>query len=113
MVPLKKVFPVIVVLITLSLLGVIYIQANWMYNASLVRREQIEEKTNSSFNTVREQLIARQGPPMRFKVNGTTIRPTDKGLAIYKYELANGFFNVNISDRFTTDEVQKLIYNSL
>lgn len=113
MVPLKKVFPVIVVLITLSLLGVIYIQANWMYNASLVRREQIEEKTNSSFNTVREQLIARQGPPMRFKVNGTTVRPTEKGLAIDKYELANGFFNVNISDRFTTDEVQKLIYNSL
>jgi two-component system phosphate regulon sensor histidine kinase PhoR len=113
MVPLKKVFPVIVVLITLSLFGVIYIQANWLYNAALVRREQMDQKTNVVLDGVRQDLITRQGPPMRFRVNGTTVRPTDKGLAIDKYELANGYFNVNISDRFTTDEVRKLIYNSL
>ncbi|MBW8685563.1 sensor histidine kinase [Chitinophaga rhizophila] len=114
MVPLKKVFPIIVVLITLSLLGIIWIQVNWIYNAAIVRREQIEQRTVNVMNNVREQMLTRKAPPMRFKVDGTAIRPTEKGLAIDKYEITNTIdLNVNISDRFTTDEVQKMISSNL
>lgn len=114
MVPLKKVFPIIVVLITLSLLGIIWIQVNWIYNASIVRREQMEQRTVNVMNTVREQMLSRKAPPMRFKVDGTTIRPSEKGLAIDRYEITNTVdLTVNISDRFTTDEVHKLISTKL
>ncbi|MCF6404045.1 HAMP domain-containing histidine kinase [Chitinophaga filiformis] len=114
MVPLKKVFPIIVVLITLSLLGIIWIQVNWIYNASIVRREQMEQKAVGVMNNVREQMLARKAPPMRFKVDGSNIRPADKGLAIDKYEITTTIdLNVNVSDRFTIDEVQKLIATGL
>lgn len=114
MVPLKKVFPIIVVLITLSLLGIIWIQVNWIYNASIVRREQMEQKAVDVMNNVREQMLARKAPPMRFKVDGAHVRPTDKGLAIDKYEITSSIdLNVNVSDRFTIDEVQKLISSGL
>jgi two-component system phosphate regulon sensor histidine kinase PhoR len=114
MVPLKKVFPIIVVLITLSLLGIIWIQVNWIYNAAIVRREQIEQRTVNAINNVREQMLARKAPPMRFKVDGTHIRPTDKGLTIDKYELNTTIdLSANVSDRFTTDEVRRLIATSL
>lgn len=114
MVPLKKVFPIIVVLITLSLLGIIWIQVNWIYNASIVRREQMEQKAVGVMNNVREQMLARKAPPMRFKVDGSNIRPADKGLAIDKYEITTTIdLNVHVSDRFTVDEVQKLIATGL
>jgi two-component system, OmpR family, phosphate regulon sensor histidine kinase PhoR len=113
MVPLKKVFPIIVVLITLSLLGIIYIQVNWIINASIVRREQMEQRVVSVMNNVREQMTARTGPPMRFKVDGGTIRPTDKGLVIDKYNVLGLGYDVNVSDHFTSDEVQQLISNAL
>ena len=41
MIPLKKIFPVIVVLITLSLLGIIYIQVSWIRSAVLIKQEQL------------------------------------------------------------------------
>lgn len=113
MVPLKKVFPIIVVLITLSLLGIIYIQVNWIYNAYILRREQQEQRVVDVLNGVREEMMARKSPPMRLKVDGAKIRATDKGLAIDKYEIASINYEMNVSDRFTTDEVQRLIASRL
>jgi two-component system, OmpR family, phosphate regulon sensor histidine kinase PhoR len=114
MVPLKKVFPVIVVLITLSLLGIIWIQVNWIYNAAIVRREQMEQRTVNVMNNVREHMLTRKAPPMRFKVDGTAIKPSEKGLAIDRYEITSTIdLTVNVSDRFTTEEVQRLIAGKL
>lgn len=112
MVPLKKVFPVIVVLITLSLLGIIYIQINWIYNAAIIRKEQMEQRTIAVLDNVRSEMLMRQGPAIRFKVDASRLRNTDNGLTIDKYEL-NSLFNESVSDRFTTDEVKKLITNGL
>lgn len=111
MIPLKKVFPIIVVLITLSLLGIIYIQINWIYNASIIRREQMEQRMVTFINEVREEMVLKQGPVMHFKVDAK-MRAPEKGLAIDKFELSSNF-NESVSDRFTTDEVQKLISKGL
>lgn len=111
MVPLKKIFPIIVVLITLSLLGIIYIQINWIYNASIIRREQMEQRMVSFVNQVREQMVLKQGPVMHFKVDGK-LRAPENGLTIDKFEL-NTNFSESVSDRFTTDEVQKMISKGL
>lgn len=112
MVPLKKVFPIIVVLITLSLLGIIWIQVNWIYNASIVRREQMEQKAVEVLNNVREDMLSRKAPPLRLKVDGANIRPTDKGLVIDKYELTSTL-EPTVSDHFTTEEVRRLIAKGL
>jgi two-component system, OmpR family, phosphate regulon sensor histidine kinase PhoR len=111
MVPLKKVFPVIVVLITLSLLGIIYIQINWIYNASIIRREQMEQRMVSFINELRETMVSRQGPVMHFKVDATKRAP-ESGLAIDKFEL-NTTFSESVSDRYTTDELHKMIAKGL
>jgi two-component system phosphate regulon sensor histidine kinase PhoR len=114
MVPLKKVFPIIVVLITLSLLGIIWIQVNWIYNAAIVRREQMEQRAVNVMIDVKEQMLQRKAPPMRFKVDGAAIRPTDKGLAIDKYEITHTIdLTGNVSDRYTTEEVQAMIAKNL
>lgn len=109
MVPLKKVFPIIVVLITLSLLGLIYIQFSWIHNASIVRREQIEERAINVLDKVREEMLSRSGPAIRLKMNNTVIRPTERGLTIDKFSSVD--LNFGVSDRFTTTEVRSLIIN--
>jgi two-component system, OmpR family, phosphate regulon sensor histidine kinase PhoR len=109
MVPLKKVFPIIVVLITLSLLGIIYIQVNWIYNASIVRREQMEQRTISALDNVRAEMLARKGPPNKLKMNAK-LRVTENGLT---FDKVSSFFSESVSDRFTIDEVQDLISKEL
>ncbi|WPV67479.1 MULTISPECIES: sensor histidine kinase KdpD [unclassified Chitinophaga] len=111
MVPLKKVFPIIVVLITLSLLGLIYIQFSWIHNASIVRREQIEERAINVLDRVREEMLARSGPAIRLKMNGTGVRPTERGLTIDKFNTLD--LNIAVSDRFTTAEVRNLLISGL
>lgn len=111
MVPLKKVFPIIVVLITLSLLGLIYIQFSWIHNASIVRREQIEERAINVLDRVREEMLARTGPAIRLKMNNTVVRPTERGLTIDKFNSLD--LNIGVSDRFTTAEVKNLLISGL
>ena len=111
MVPLKKVFPIIVVLITLSLLGLIYIQFSWIHNASIVRREQIEERAINVLDRVREEMLARTGPAIRLKMNNTVVRPTERGLTIDKFNSLD--LNIGVSDRYTTAEVKNLLISGL
>jgi two-component system phosphate regulon sensor histidine kinase PhoR len=111
MLPLKKTFPIIVILITLSLLGIIAIQVSWIRNAAILRKEQQEQRFVTLANTVRDQMVSRQAPPMRFKMGGTTIKGGDNGITLEKYEIGN--ITVGVSDRFTTDEVQGLIDSTL
>src|SRR5690606_5830038 len=112
MLPLKKTFPIIVVLITLSLLGIIAIQVSWIRNAAILRKEQLEQNFVSVVNNVRDEMVRRQAPPIRFKMGGTTLsKGADNSITLEKYELSN--ITVGVSDRFTTDEVQELITNAL
>lgn len=112
MLPLKKTFPIIVVLITLSLLGIIAIQVSWIRNAAILRKEQQEQRFVTVANAVRDEMVRRQAPPIRFNMGGTTIsKGADNSITLEKYELSN--ISVGVSDRFTTDEVQHLIDSTL
>lgn len=111
MIPLKKIFPVIVVLITLSLLGIIYIQVNWIKYASVIKKERIDQDINSAVNEIVETILLRQGVPMRFKVNA--VDNTGKGLGIDKSFELKGEYIPPPSNRFTPDEIQKLISSTL
>ena len=53
---LKKTFPVIVVLIALSVLGVIILQISWLNNQYLIQQERYMEKTYTAAYYVKEDL---------------------------------------------------------
>ncbi|MGB8192426.1 MAG: sensor histidine kinase, partial [Chitinophagaceae bacterium] len=58
---MKKIFPIIFILISLSLIGIIYIQVNWLYTMIENKQEELERKVVSAMNVVGEDLIQQKG----------------------------------------------------
>ena len=54
---LKKIFPVIVVLITLSLIGIIYIQINWILTMMQNKKEQLRQQIVTTVAKVGQGLV--------------------------------------------------------
>ncbi len=52
---MKKVFPVIILLITLSVLGIMFIQMQWIRNAVLLKQDQYVRDVDNSLISVRDQ----------------------------------------------------------
>jgi two-component system, OmpR family, phosphate regulon sensor histidine kinase PhoR len=79
---LKKIFPVIVVLITLSLVGIIYIQINWILTMIQNKKDQLYQNIASTVAKVAQGLVDERGNVMsssrvlRLKP-GAVWRPTD------------------------------------
>lgn len=80
MLPLRKIFPIIIALITLSLLGIIYIQYSWINNAAHIKKEEKEQKMSEAVNQVAAEMMNRLSIPInrsriqlqRFKQEGTS-----------------------------------------
>ncbi|RYE23752.1 MAG: HAMP domain-containing histidine kinase [Sphingobacteriales bacterium] len=53
---MKKVFPLIVVLITISVLGIIFIQMSWIRNAISLRQKQHQQDIEHAVNDVKNEL---------------------------------------------------------
>lgn len=58
---MKKIFPIIFLLISLSLIGIIYIQVNWLYTMAQNKQEELESKVEEAMNIVGEELIEQRG----------------------------------------------------
>jgi two-component system phosphate regulon sensor histidine kinase PhoR len=58
---MKKILPVIILLITASLLGIIVIQMSWIKNMLVIKEEQLSEKVASSMNMVGTELMEQKG----------------------------------------------------
>jgi two-component system, OmpR family, phosphate regulon sensor histidine kinase PhoR len=54
---MKKTFPLIVVLITISLLGIIFIQLSWIKNSLAVKQEELQAHISISINQVAEKIV--------------------------------------------------------
>lgn len=101
---MKRVFPLIVLLIALSVVGILFIQMQWIQNAVLVKKEQYEQYRRNAIRTIQTQL---------------------NDLFLYKYSQQTGFVQVNelsrqrtLSVYFTTqllsdEEVHDLIQKAL
>ena len=50
---MKKVYPLIIFLITFSVLGILYIQMSWIKNALYVKQEEYVEDLKKSLDAVR------------------------------------------------------------
>jgi two-component system, OmpR family, phosphate regulon sensor histidine kinase PhoR len=57
----KRIFTIITVLISLSLIGIIVIQISWLKNMVLLREEQIKHSVEESTKTVGNELAQRRG----------------------------------------------------
>ncbi len=53
---MKKVFPLIIALIALSLLGLIYLQVEWIRGAMKLKREQYDNDIYSSLNNIKDSI---------------------------------------------------------
>ncbi|RYZ30575.1 MAG: HAMP domain-containing histidine kinase [Chitinophagaceae bacterium] len=58
---MKRIFPIIVVLISVSLIGIIFIQISWLDNMLLAKKEQIQEKVANLTHIVAKELSQTKG----------------------------------------------------
>ena len=102
---LKKIFPIIFVLITLSLIGSIYIQINWILTMVENKREELHNKLAYAMNSVSQELVEQrsisQGKTLRLKP-GVPWRPSDQ----FTMELLRVPL---VAERFTVEDVNDKI----
>ena len=58
---MKKIFPIIFLLISLSLIGIIYIQVNWLYTMAENKQDDLESKVQEALDIVGQELIEQKG----------------------------------------------------
>ncbi|MBO9730410.1 MAG: HAMP domain-containing histidine kinase [Chitinophaga sp.] len=110
MIPLKKIFPVIVVLITLSLLGIIYIQVSWIKSAVLIKQEQIFQRAVSMTNDVYNDMMSRRQAAVLFKLDNSVVKDQSGVSKGFNLDVARMGFNAPaVSDFFTVQEVRRCI----
>ena len=99
---MKRTFTIITVLITISLLGIIFIQLSWLKNMILLKEEQIKEKVQKAVIIVGEELAQYKGSYLSNKVTSSnTIFPDDFAMELLR--------PVTIGKRFTAAELQEKI----
>lgn len=98
---MKKVFPIIIVLISLSLVGIIIIQINWFKNQLVIQQERFIDKADKAGFDVAEDLskhVMTGGGLKLGKRQGLQVFPDDLSFSISH--------SPTISDRYTTAEIQ-------
>ncbi|MFN2439504.1 MAG: sensor histidine kinase [Chitinophagaceae bacterium] len=98
---MKKIFPIIIALITLSLIGVVIIQISWLKNMLLLKEEQVKQKVADITIAVATELGQYKGASAA------------AGLKPFTY-LEEGFMReynrpYSISQRFSTKELYEKI----
>jgi two-component system, OmpR family, phosphate regulon sensor histidine kinase PhoR len=94
----KRVFPVILVLITVSLIGIIVIQISWLNNMALLRKEQVEQRIEDAGKLVADELAQSKG----------MLPPTNNKPLFDEFPLDFSRPNM-IANRFTTAELYEKI----
>ncbi|MBV7532287.1 sensor histidine kinase KdpD [Chitinophaga sp. sic0106] len=107
---MKRIFPVIVALITISLFGIIYIQVNWIKSAAVIKSKQLDQRAIDVVYDIRQYFINHRGSTVQLRINPST-DPTNNSLNLDfgKPQV----FKPSVSDLFTPTEIQKVIMNSL
>jgi len=102
---LKRIFTIITILITLSVIGIIVLQLSWLNNMVLLRQEQIKEKVVDAIKIVGEELAQYKGnflTPNKSAASGGSIFSEDYSSKDYLRPLTVG-------RRFSTQELSDKI----
>lgn len=101
---MKRTFTIITVLITLSLLGIIFIQISWLKNMILLKEEQIKGKVERAVMMVGDELAQYKGNYLGTKISSPG--------SIFHDDFSTEFLRpVTIGRRFTTTELHDKIRN--
>ena len=65
---MKKTFPVIFTLITLSIVGILFIQITWLQSLMILTRSQLNDKVNQSVVNVSNELGKKLHSGLSFKL---------------------------------------------
>ncbi|GAA4319207.1 HAMP domain-containing sensor histidine kinase [Compostibacter hankyongensis] len=106
---MKKIFPWIVLLITLSLIGIITIQVSWIRNAVIMKREQFDNRMLQLLDNTQAELVQKRS------MNGGEMQPGLGGKRSLWFN-RNGtdlLSGQDISFWFTTTEVKNIIQRNM
>src|SRR5690606_20309392 len=95
------IFPVIIGLISLSLIGIIYIQVSWLDNMVLLREDQLHDKMTRVTEEITRELSTYKGTP---PANRNRFRGLNEDL------LTSDFFKPYlVGSRLTSQEIYEKI----
>jgi two-component system phosphate regulon sensor histidine kinase PhoR len=101
----KKIFPVIIVLISLSLVGIIIIQLLWIDNMVLLRIEQVKHNVEDATKDVAEELARHKA---NYSANSNKLFP---GLHSEDFSI-EVLRPVTVGQRFSTAEIEQKIHKA-
>lgn len=98
---MKKIFPVITVLILLSLFGIIFFQILWIDGSLKVEEQKFNEHINLATSQASTDLMEEKGNLVPLPKKNQLLFPSDK--------LQAEFFSPAISQRYSVDEIRQII----
>lgn len=98
---MKKIFPVITILILLSLLGLIFFQVLWLKSSLESQEQKFHENLNTATFQVSQSLVEEKGNLMPLNRRNHPILPSEK--------LQLELFAPTIAQKFTRDEIKQII----
>ncbi len=99
---MKKTFPIIFVLIALSILGILFIQISWLQGLMFLQKNQLSDKLNQSGVLVSNDLSKKMN-------SGLSFRLPKKGLGLNDDYHLHSFEETTISDIYNYKEMQNKI----
>ena len=95
---MKRIFPIISILIFLSLVGLIFFQYLWITSARDLKQQQLSESFTNAVEEVGEKLVMERNILTPPKKNTDILFPPDK--------LTIDFFNQSVLKRFNMEEIK-------
>ena len=101
---MKKIFPVITILILFSLLGLIFFQFLWIKGALESQEQKFNDNLVQATYEVSEDLVREKGNLMPLTKKNKSIFPSER--------LQMEFFAPTIAQKFTKDEIKLALENN-
>jgi two-component system phosphate regulon sensor histidine kinase PhoR len=98
---MKRIFPVIIVLITLSLLGIIILQVSWFRDMTALRQEQIKQKAEEATTEVAIELSRHASVAPYMKI------PRKQSLSLLPEDYGIGYTRPTISQHYSDFEIKE------
>ena len=99
---MKRIFPVIIVLITLSLLGIILLQVSWFSDMIKLRQSQLSQKAEEAGTQVASELSKQAWSAPYVKIPrrpNLSLSPEDYGIGFARPTISQHFSDVEIKEK--------------
>jgi len=106
-----KIFPWVVVLLSFSLIGIIFIQFNWIRNAVNLREKQYGEKMLMALDNIREEIINDEHYPDDSEATHSFNSQRHRWHSVFKSFSLSSMVPVQI--RYTNREIHSIIQHNL